>query len=148
VTLLTPAKHLAKPRRTRTHTHAAKTLWKAQTAELEWGPNASGLLVAAKTDVDKSGKSYYGSTTLHFVSPRAAPDAALALGTRCTTRTTRTRIFIWGGLVGGWLDDAVSLIARNLTHHFHHRHVTSCHAQMKMGPSTSGAGAPTAPSSW
>jgi len=58
---------------------ATKTLWKAQTAELEWGPNASGLLVAAKTDVDKSGKSYYGSTTLHFVSPRAAPDAALAL---------------------------------------------------------------------
>jgi hypothetical protein len=59
----------------------AKTLWKAQTADLEWGPNASGLLVAAKTDVDKSGKSYYGSTTLHFVSPRAAIDTALALGT-------------------------------------------------------------------
>jgi translation initiation factor 2A len=58
---------------------AAKTLWKAQTAELEWGSGASGLLVAAKTDVDKTGKSYYGSTTLHFLSPNAAIEASLAL---------------------------------------------------------------------
>lgn len=66
-------------------TPKGKTLWKAQTAKLDWAPGASGLLVAAKTDVDKSGKSYYGSTTLHFLSPNAAVDVTLSLGTSPTT---------------------------------------------------------------
>lgn len=58
----------------------AKTLWNAQTAELKWAPGATGLLVGAKTDVDKSGKSYYGSTALHFLSPNTVTEAALSLG--------------------------------------------------------------------
>ncbi|CAL1571228.1 unnamed protein product [Knipowitschia caucasica] len=47
---------------------ANKSFFKADKVDLNWNRKASAVLVTASTDVDKSGASYYGEQTLHFLN--------------------------------------------------------------------------------
>ncbi|XP_028321530.1 eukaryotic translation initiation factor 2A isoform X2 [Gouania willdenowi] len=47
---------------------ANKSFFKADRVCLQWNQKASCVLVTASCDVDKSGASYYGQQTLHFLS--------------------------------------------------------------------------------
>lgn len=46
---------------------------------MKWNARGSSLLVLAQTDVDRSGKSYYGETTLYLLSTNGAFDARVTL---------------------------------------------------------------------
>jgi len=46
---------------------ASKHFYKAQTVDFSWNSTGDALLVSTHTDVDKSGKSYYGEDGLHFL---------------------------------------------------------------------------------
>lgn len=46
---------------------ATKSFYKAQDVTLNWSPNGSALIVQTSTDLDTSGKSYYGETGLYFM---------------------------------------------------------------------------------
>jgi len=46
---------------------ATKSIFNAQEVDWLWNNNGSALLVATHTDVDKTGKSYYGTTSLHYL---------------------------------------------------------------------------------
>eukprot|EP00164_Ancoracysta_twista_P005641 GFYU01007734.1.p1 GENE.GFYU01007734.1~~GFYU01007734.1.p1 ORF type:complete len:595 (-),score=188.43 GFYU01007734.1:275-2059(-) len=46
---------------------AAKSFYKAQKVELMWNLQGTALLITAQTEVDTSGKSYYGETSLFFM---------------------------------------------------------------------------------
>ncbi|XP_044715528.1 eukaryotic translation initiation factor eIF2A domain-containing protein [Hirsutella rhossiliensis] len=56
-----------------------KTFFKGDKAQLKWNKRGSSILVLAQTDVDKSGKSYYGETTLYLLSTNGAFDARVTL---------------------------------------------------------------------
>lgn len=56
-----------------------KTFFKGDKVQLKWNKQGSSLLVLAQTDVDRSGKSYYGETTLYLLSTSGAFDARVAL---------------------------------------------------------------------
>jgi translation initiation factor 2A len=56
-----------------------KTFFKGDKVQLKWNKQGSSLLVLAQTDVDKSGKSYYGETTLYLLSTSGAFDARVSL---------------------------------------------------------------------
>lgn len=45
----------------------SKSFYKAQDADLFWNHDGTALLILTKTEIDKSGKSYYGQTGLHFL---------------------------------------------------------------------------------
>lgn len=45
-----------------------KTMFRASDAEIKWSPNGQAGLVKTTTDVDATGKSYYGESKLAFVS--------------------------------------------------------------------------------
>ncbi|KAK7879919.1 hypothetical protein WMY93_033420 [Mugilogobius chulae] len=47
---------------------ANKSFFKADKVDMKWNRKASAVLVTASTDVDKTGASYYGEQTLHFLS--------------------------------------------------------------------------------
>uniref|UniRef100_A0A8C2WR42 Eukaryotic translation initiation factor 2A n=1 Tax=Cyclopterus lumpus TaxID=8103 RepID=A0A8C2WR42_CYCLU len=47
---------------------ANKSFFKADRVSMQWNKKASAVLVTASTEVDKSGASYYGEQTLHFLS--------------------------------------------------------------------------------
>jgi len=44
-----------------------RVFFKAQEAQLLWNSTGSALLVCTHTDIDKTGKSYYGETGLYFL---------------------------------------------------------------------------------
>jgi translation initiation factor 2A len=56
-----------------------KTFFKGDKVQLKWNKQGSSLLVLAQTDVDRSGKSYYGETTLYLLSTTGAFDARIPL---------------------------------------------------------------------
>jgi translation initiation factor 2A len=56
-----------------------KTFFKGDKVQLKWNKQGSSLLVLAQTDVDRSGKSYYGETTLYLLSTSGAFDARVTL---------------------------------------------------------------------
>ncbi|UPK89870.1 hypothetical protein LCI18_000805 [Fusarium solani-melongenae] len=56
-----------------------KTFFKGDKVQLKWNKHGSSLLVLAQTDVDRSGKSYYGETTLYLLSTTGAFDARVSL---------------------------------------------------------------------
>ncbi|XP_078732301.1 eukaryotic translation initiation factor 2A [Lampetra fluviatilis] len=47
---------------------ANRSFFKADRASLVWNKKATAVLVVASTDVDKTGASYYGEQTLHYMS--------------------------------------------------------------------------------
>lgn len=46
---------------------ASKSFFKAQEVNMKWSPHGNGLVVETSTDLDTSGKSYYGETGLYFM---------------------------------------------------------------------------------
>ncbi|ELP93561.1 eukaryotic translation initiation factor 2A, putative [Entamoeba invadens IP1] len=49
-------------------TITSTSFFKAQFSELKWSPKGNLVICKAQTSVDSSGQSYYGESTLHFVS--------------------------------------------------------------------------------
>ncbi|KAK5995735.1 Eukaryotic translation initiation factor 2A [Cladobotryum mycophilum] len=56
-----------------------KTFFKGDKVQLKWNKRGSSILVLAQTDVDRSGKSYYGETTLYLLSTNGTFDARVTL---------------------------------------------------------------------
>eukprot|EP00922_Rhytidocystis_sp_ex-Travisia-forbesii_P008937 GHVS01013047.1.p1 GENE.GHVS01013047.1~~GHVS01013047.1.p1 ORF type:complete len:397 (+),score=49.38 GHVS01013047.1:288-1478(+) len=55
----------------------SRRFYQAQEVQFLWSFDAKALLALASTDTDKSGKSYYGSNTLHFMKSDGTYDALL-----------------------------------------------------------------------
>jgi translation initiation factor 2A len=61
-----------------------KTFFKGDKVQLKWNDLGTSLIVLAQTEVDKSGKSYYGETTLYILSGNGGFDSRIQLGTSPT----------------------------------------------------------------
>lgn len=80
-----------------------KSFFKGDKVQLKWNDEGTSLIVLAQTEVDKSGKSYYGETTLYLMSANGGfdsridlgePDAFVSLEVRLTPIQTRTVQFM------------------------------------------------------
>lgn len=58
-----------------------KNFFKGDKVQLKWNDQGTSLIVLAQTEVDKSGKSYYGETTLYLLSANGGFDSRIDLGT-------------------------------------------------------------------
>ncbi|KAL1972243.1 hypothetical protein VTN31DRAFT_7462 [Thermomyces dupontii] len=56
-----------------------KTFFKGDKVQMKWNKSGTALIVLAQTDVDRSGKSYYGETTLYLLSSTGAFDSRIEL---------------------------------------------------------------------
>lgn len=56
-----------------------KTFFKADKIQIKWNTAGTALLFLTSTDVDKTGKSYYGETNLYMMSTRGDFDCRVAL---------------------------------------------------------------------
>ncbi|KAL8691967.1 MAG: hypothetical protein Q9218_002911 [Villophora microphyllina] len=56
-----------------------KNFFKGDKVQLKWNSEGTGLIVLAQTEVDKSGKSYYGETTLYLLSVNGEFDSRIDL---------------------------------------------------------------------
>ncbi|KAH8595281.1 eukaryotic translation initiation factor eIF2A-domain-containing protein [Bisporella sp. PMI_857] len=56
-----------------------KTFFKGDKVQLKWNRLGTTLIVLAQTEVDKSGKSYYGETTLYVLSANGGFDSRITL---------------------------------------------------------------------
>ncbi|KAI4204254.1 MAG: hypothetical protein LQ350_001234 [Teloschistes chrysophthalmus] len=56
-----------------------KNFYKGDKVQLKWNNEGTGLIVLAQTEVDKSGKSYYGETTLYLLSVNGEFDSRIEL---------------------------------------------------------------------
>jgi translation initiation factor 2A len=57
-----------------------KSFFKGDKVELKWNDAGTTLIVLAQTEADKTGKSYYGETTLYLLSANGGFDSRLDLG--------------------------------------------------------------------
>lgn len=57
-----------------------KNFYKGDKVQLKWNLEGTSLIVLAHTEVDKSGKSYYGETTLYLLSANGGFDSRINLG--------------------------------------------------------------------
>jgi translation initiation factor 2A len=57
-----------------------KTFFKGDKVQLKWNNEGTSLLVLAQTEVDKSGKSYYGETTLYLLAAKGGFESRIDLG--------------------------------------------------------------------
>lgn len=57
-----------------------KSFFKGDKVQLKWNNAGTTLIVLAQTDVDKSGKSYYGETTLYLLHANGLFDSRIELG--------------------------------------------------------------------
>lgn len=48
--------------------------------QLKWNASGTNLIVLAQTEVDKTGKSYYGETNLYLLSADGEFDSRVQLG--------------------------------------------------------------------
>jgi translation initiation factor 2A len=56
-----------------------KTFFKGDKVQLKWNASGTSLIVLAQTEVDKTGKSYYGETTLYVLSANGGFDSRITL---------------------------------------------------------------------
>ncbi|EER37472.1 eukaryotic translation initiation factor 2A [Histoplasma capsulatum var. duboisii H88] len=56
-----------------------KNFFKGDKVQLKWNNTGTTLIVLAQTDVDKTGKSYYGETTLYLLSANSGFDSRIDL---------------------------------------------------------------------
>ncbi|KAL9098631.1 MAG: hypothetical protein Q9163_005750, partial [Psora crenata] len=56
-----------------------KSFFKADKVQLKWNNDGTNLIVLAQTEVDKSGKSYYGETTLYLMSANGGFESRIHL---------------------------------------------------------------------
>lgn len=57
-----------------------KYFFKGDKVQLKWNDDGNSLIVLAQTEVDRSGKSYYGETTLYLLSAHGDFDSRVDLG--------------------------------------------------------------------
>lgn len=57
-----------------------KSFFKGDKVQLKWNDEGTSLIVLAQTEVDKSGKSYYGETTLYLLGGNGGFDSRIDLG--------------------------------------------------------------------
>lgn len=57
-----------------------KNFFRGDKAQLKWNDEGTSLIVLGQTEVDKSGKSYYGETTLYLLSANGGFDSRIDLG--------------------------------------------------------------------
>lgn len=57
-----------------------KNFFKGDKVQMKWNNHGTSLIVLAQTEVDKTGKSYYGETTLYLMSARGGFDSRIDLG--------------------------------------------------------------------
>lgn len=57
-----------------------KSFFKGDKVQLKWNSSGTTLIVLAQTEVDRTGKSYYGETTLYLLSASGAFDSRIDLG--------------------------------------------------------------------
>ena len=57
-----------------------KNFFKGDKVQLNWNNEGTSLIVLAQTEVDKSGKNYYGETTLYLLSANGGFDSRIDLG--------------------------------------------------------------------
>ncbi|KAI9916732.1 hypothetical protein PsorP6_016965 [Peronosclerospora sorghi] len=58
---------------------ATKSFFKAQDVTLKWSPTGEALIIETRTDIDTSGKSYYGETGLFFLQSDGEYDCIVPL---------------------------------------------------------------------
>ena len=58
---------------------ATKSFYKAQDVTFKWSPTGSALVIETRTDIDTSGKSYYGETGLFFLQSDGEYDCIVPL---------------------------------------------------------------------
>ena len=58
---------------------AQKNFFKADKVDMHWNRSGSSLLAVTQTEVDQSGKSYYGESNLYLLSTRGGFDAKVTL---------------------------------------------------------------------
>ncbi|EXJ94669.1 hypothetical protein A1O1_03066 [Capronia coronata CBS 617.96] len=56
-----------------------KNFFKGDKVQLNWNDDGTSLIVLAQTEVDKTGKSYYGETTLYLLSANGGFDSRIDL---------------------------------------------------------------------
>ncbi|KAJ5594497.1 uncharacterized protein N7459_000705 [Penicillium hispanicum] len=56
-----------------------KSFFKGDKVQLKWNSSGTTLIVLAQTEVDRTGKSYYGETTLYLLSASGAFDSRIDL---------------------------------------------------------------------
>ncbi|KAI4114513.1 MAG: hypothetical protein LQ345_004721, partial [Seirophora villosa] len=56
-----------------------KNFFKGDKVQLKWNQRGTELIVLAQTEVDKTGKSYYGETTLYLLSVNGGSDSRIDL---------------------------------------------------------------------
>jgi len=49
---------------------ASKSFFQADNVEMKWNSKGSALLLIASSEQDKTGQSYYGKSTLHYLDTR------------------------------------------------------------------------------
>ena len=49
---------------------ASKSFFQADRVEMKWNKKGTAVLLITMTDVDKTGKSYYGKTILHYLDTK------------------------------------------------------------------------------
>lgn len=57
-----------------------KSFFKADKVQLQWNALGTVVLVLTQTEVDKTGKSYYGETNLYLLSAAGTYDCRVSLG--------------------------------------------------------------------
>lgn len=57
-----------------------KSFFKGDKVQLKWNASGTTVIVLAQTEVDRTGKSYYGETTLYLLSASGAFDSRVDLG--------------------------------------------------------------------
>lgn len=98
-----------------------KTFFKAETAQMKWNKLGTALLVLGSTEVDKSGKSYYGETNLYLLGIAGSYDSRIQLDKEGTihdfTWSPNSREF---GVVYGFMPAKTTIFdARgNIVHSF------------------------------
>lgn len=59
-----------------------KTFFKADKIQIKWNKIGTSVLFLTQTDVDKTGKSYYGETNLYMLTANGTFDCRVTLGAR------------------------------------------------------------------
>ena len=57
-----------------------KNFFKGDKVQMKWNREGTSLIVLAQTEVDKSGKTYLGETTLYLLSANGGFDSRVDLG--------------------------------------------------------------------
>ena len=57
-----------------------KNFFKGDKVQLKWNDQGTSLIVLAQTEVDKTGKSYYGETVMYIMSANGGFDSRIDLG--------------------------------------------------------------------